>query len=68
MSELIFLIEIADDGGFTAKALGYSIFVEADTFEELKKDIRDAVRCHFDDKDAPHIIRLHTVKDEVMSL
>ena len=68
MSELIFLIEPADDGGFVAKALGVSIVTQAETFEDLKKNIRDAVRCHFDENAAPHIIRLHTVKDEVMAL
>ena len=48
MNELIFLVEEAPEGGFTAKALGESIYTEADTMDELKKMIRDAVNCHFE--------------------
>ena len=55
MSEIIFLVEEAAEGGYIARALGQSIFTEADTLEQL----RDAVRCHFDDGAAPQIIRSH---------
>jgi hypothetical protein len=48
MTELIFLVEEAPEGGFTARALGESIFTEADTVPELHEMIRDAVACHFD--------------------
>ena len=65
-NEIIFVVEEDVDGGFTARALGYSIFTEADTFEELKTMAQDAVHCHFDKKDMPRIIRLHIVKDEVI--
>jgi hypothetical protein len=65
--EIIFLVEEDADGGFTAKALDHAIFTEADTMEELKTMAQDAVRCHFDKKDKPTIIRLHIVKDEVIS-
>ncbi|TEU11525.1 MAG: 2-oxoisovalerate dehydrogenase [Anaerolineales bacterium] len=47
--EIIFLIEDAPEGGYVAQALGYSIFTEADTWEELKQLVRDAVQCHFDE-------------------
>lgn len=67
MSEIIFLIEEAPEGGFTARALGASIFTEADSMDELRTAIRDAVQCHFDSADAPTIIRLHFVRDEVMT-
>ena len=53
MNELIFLIEEAPEGGFTARALGQSIFTEADTLPELQEKLRDAVRCHFDEDMAP---------------
>jgi len=46
--EIIFLIEEAPDGGFIAKALGYSIYTQAETMEDIKKEIKDAVHCHFD--------------------
>jgi hypothetical protein len=47
MSEVIFLVEEADEGGFTARTLGLSIFPEADSLPELHERVRDAVRCHF---------------------
>ena len=67
-NEIIFLVEGDVDGGFTARALGHSIFTEADTFDELKIMAQDAVRCHFDKKEMPLVIRLHIVKDEVISV
>jgi predicted RNase H-like HicB family nuclease len=67
MNELIFLVENADEGGFTARALGYSIFTEAETVEELRANIREAVACHFDEGAGPRFIRLHFVHEEVMT-
>ena len=49
VSEIIFEVQEAPEGGYTARALGYSIFTEADTFDELREMARDAVRAHFDD-------------------
>ena len=46
--EVLFLVEDAAEGGYIARALGHFVFTEADTWEELKEAIRDAVRCHFD--------------------
>jgi len=65
-SEIIFTVEESPDGGFVARALGHSIFTQADTFEALKAAVRDAVQCHFDDDALPALIRLHLVKDEVI--
>ncbi len=65
-SEIIFLVEESPEGGYEARALGYSIYTEADTFEELKKMVQDAVRCHFEEAEKPHLIRLHLVKEEVV--
>lgn len=65
--EIIVLVEEGAEGGYTAKALGHSIFTEGDTFDELKKNIREAVDCHFEGDDKPLMIRLHYVKDEVIS-
>jgi hypothetical protein len=64
--EIIFLVEEAPEGGFTAKALDHGIFTEAESLEELKTMTQDAVRCHFDKMQKPPIIRLHIVKDEVI--
>jgi hypothetical protein len=56
-TEIIFLVEESDEGGYEAKALGHSIFTEAETLEELKKNINDAINCHFEDNKAmPKII------------
>jgi hypothetical protein len=67
MEELIFLVEEAPEGGFTARALGTSIFTEADTVPELHAQVRGAVSCHFEEGQAPKVIRLHFVRDEVIS-
>ncbi len=67
MNEIIFLIEEALEGGYTAKALGESIFTEGETVEELKNNIKEAVECHFDEGKKPKIIRLHWVKEELIT-
>ena len=68
MSELIFEVEESPEGGYTARALGASIFTEADDLEDLHAQVRDAVRCHFDEGEAPAMIRLHFVRDELIAL
>jgi hypothetical protein len=65
-TEIIFEVEESPEGGFEARALGHAIFTEADTLDELREMVRDAVRCHFDPESAPRLIRLHLVKDEVI--
>ena len=68
MSEIVFLIEDDVDGGYTARALGESIFTQADDIDTLKDMLRDAVRCHFrDEQTRPKVIRLHIVRDEVIA-
>lgn len=67
MNELIFLVEEAPEGGYTARALGASIFTEADTLDDLREQVRDAVRCHFDEGQGPGLIRLHVVREEVLT-
>jgi len=67
MNEIIFLVEEADEGGFNARALGESIFTEADDLDELRANIRDAVACHFDEAAKPKVIRLHFVSEEVLA-
>jgi predicted RNase H-like HicB family nuclease len=68
MNEIIFIVEDSDEGGYTAKALGFSIYTEGETLDELKENIKDAIKCHFDEKEIPHIVRLHIVKDEVIAI
>ena len=58
MNEIIFLVEEAPEGGYTARALGAAIFTEANDVAALEENIRDAVRCHFDEGNLPRVIRL----------
>jgi len=66
-SELIFLIEEAPEGGVTARALGTSIFTEAEDVVSLYDRVRDAVRCHFEEDQVPKVIRLHFVREEIIT-
>ncbi len=68
MKEVIFLIEDSSESGYEARALGQSIFTEGETMDELKENIREAVRCHFEESNTPAVIRLHYVKDEMITL
>jgi len=68
VKEIIFIVEESPDGGYTAKALGESIFTEGDTIEDIKEAIKDAVKCHFEEEDLPKIIRIHFVKDELLTI
>lgn len=67
-SELLFVIEEEDDGGFVARAVGESIVTEADDFDSLRDRVRDAVILHFNQTEQPKLIRLHLVRDEVLVL
>jgi hypothetical protein len=65
-SEIIFAVSESPEGGYEAQALGQAIFTQAETLEELKAMVQDAVRCHFDEAERPRLIRLHLVHDEVI--
>jgi len=65
---IIFLAEEAPEGGYNAQALGHSIYTEADTWEELKQAVRDAVQCHFEDDQQPTLLRLHVVRAEHLKM
>jgi predicted RNase H-like HicB family nuclease len=67
-SEIIFEVEESPEGGYDARALGYSIYTQAETIDELKAMLQDAVRCHFEENERPRVIRLHLVKDEVIAV
>ncbi len=67
LSEIIFEVTEAIEGGYDARALGYGIFTQGDDWEDLKAMVRDAVACHFDDGAEPNVIRLHFVKDEAIA-
>jgi hypothetical protein len=67
VSEIIFLVEEADEGGYSARAINESIFTEADTLDELRRNVREAVECHFENDRAPKVIRLHIVREEIIT-
>lgn len=67
MAEVTFLVEDAPEGGFTARAEGFSIFTESESLDDLGAQLRDAVRCHFDEGKAPATIRAR-YKDRELSL
>ena len=67
MNEIIFMVEDAVEGGYNARALGQSIFTQAETLEELRANVREAVDCFYGDEAAPKIIRLHFVREEVLA-
>ena len=65
-SEIIFSVQESPEGGYEAHALGHPIFTQAESMDELKQMVRDAVACHFEEESRPSLIRLHMVKDEVI--
>jgi hypothetical protein len=67
MSEVVFVVEESQEGGYTAVAVGQSIVTEADSVSELRDQVRDAVRCHYEEEEVPKLIRLHFVRDEVIA-
>lgn len=67
MNEIFFLVEEADEGGYIARAVNESIFTEGDTLDDLRRNVREAVECHFEDGQAPKLIRLHIVHEEIIS-
>lgn len=68
MNELIFLVEEAPEGGYIARALGHSIFTEADTLGQLPEKVRDAVRVHFDEGAMLKVVCLHHVREEIITV
>jgi hypothetical protein len=67
MSEIIFEVTQEADGGYVAEAIGESIFTEADTWEQLRTNVKEAVAAFYFDQPAPTRVRLHLVRDEVLA-
>lgn len=67
-TEVVFVVEQDPEGGWIAHAVGVSIVTQGETPDELKANVRDAVRCHFPDETTrPKLIRLHYVRDELIA-
>jgi hypothetical protein len=67
-SELVFEVIQEQDGGFVADCLNENIFTQADTWEELRENVKEAVSAFFFDGPTPSSVRLHLVKDELLAL
>jgi hypothetical protein len=65
-SEIIIIVEESPEGGFIAKALGESIFTEAESMDQLKINVKEAVKTHFEEGEHPKIIRLHFTREELI--
>ncbi|MCP4398889.1 MAG: 2-oxoisovalerate dehydrogenase [bacterium] len=65
--EIIFFVQPSCEGGYEARVLSHSIYTEADTLQELRETIKDAVHCHFEESHRPKVIRLHIVEEEVLA-
>jgi hypothetical protein len=68
MNEIAFEVAQDADGGFTAEAIGESIFTQADTWDELRTNVREAVQAFYFDQTPPDSIRLCLVRDEVLAI
>ena len=69
MTEIVFLVEEDQEGGYIARAVGESIYTQAEDMHELRLMVGDAVACHYPEgPHRPKVIRLHVVRDEVFSL
>ena len=70
MSKTEIIFEVTEDevdGGYCASALGYSIHTQGDSVEEVRRNVREAVDCYFDETmPRPGLIRLHFVRDEIL--
>lgn len=67
MNEMVFEVTQEEDGGFVAECLSESIFTQADTWEDLRNNVQEAINAYFFDRPKPHTIRLHLVRDEVLA-
>jgi predicted RNase H-like HicB family nuclease len=68
MPELVFEVTQESDGGFCAECLTAGIFTQGNTWEELRENVRAAVRAFYFDAATPESIRLHLVRDEMLAL
>src|SRR2546423_12451688 len=68
MDQLVFEVVQEADGGYCAECLTESIFTQADSWEELRRNVIEAVNAFYFDNTAPANVRLHLVRDEVLNV
>jgi hypothetical protein len=66
--EIVFSVTQETDGGFVAECLSHDIFTQGDTWDDLRKNVRESVTGYFFDQPKPSVIRLHLVRDEVLAV
>lgn len=63
---IVEIMEDEVDGGYSATALGYGIHAQDDSVDEIRRNVKEAVDCYFDQgMPRPQLIRLHFVRDGV---
>lgn len=67
LMEVVLMVTQEADGGYVAEGLGYDIFTQADTWDELRGNAKESVDAYFFDQSKPESIRLHLVRDEVLA-
>ena len=67
MNEFVFEVTQETDGGFVAECLTESIVTQADTWDELRRNVKEAVEAYCFDKPQSSVIRLHLIRDEVLT-
>jgi hypothetical protein len=68
MNEFVFDVVQEADGGYVAECLSENIFTQADSWTELRENVREAVEAFFYDRPGPTTIRLHFVRDELLAV
>jgi hypothetical protein len=68
MRELVFEVSQENDGGYTAEALGEGIFTQGDSWDDLRRNVADAVEAYFFDQQKPGQVRLRLVRDEMLAV
>ena len=65
--EIVFTVTQESDGGYVAESLSHDIFTQANTWEALRANVREAVSAFFFDQPKPSAVRLHLVRDELLA-
>jgi predicted RNase H-like HicB family nuclease len=65
--EIVFTVTQEGDGGYVAECLSHDIFTQGNTWEELRSNVREAVSAYFFDRPKPAVVRLHLVRDELLT-
>jgi hypothetical protein len=68
MAELVFEVVQEPDGGYCAECLTENIFTQGDTWEDLRKNVIEATSAFYFDREPPEQVRLHLVRDEILSV